>query len=145
MKPSDISGFPTDVQAQIKRQTKTQTQQTKRGEPEHKLQCAAINFFRYKYPKLKWRLFSIPNGDYKHARVAKRHKDEGELAGVWDLFLSVTNVEYSGLFIETKISPNGLTDNQQKFREANKDDYKFLVYKDTVDGFANGIKEYLDG
>jgi len=84
---------------------------------EHKLQVACINWFRYKYPKLKYNLFAIPNGSARNIVVAKKLKAEGVLSGVFDVFLAFPNKEYHGLFLELKIKPNKPTLNQIKFAE----------------------------
>lgn len=97
---------------------------------EHQEQKKLIEWTAYnlgKYPELRW-LFAIPNGGQRHIKVASKMKAEGVKAGVWDLFLPVAKEGYHGLFIEMKIKPNKLNDNQVEFQEfIDKQGYKSVV------------------
>lgn len=62
-------------------------------------------------------IFAIPNGGLRHLRVAQKLKDEGVRAGVWDIFCCVPRYPWSGLWLEMKVKPNKLTDNQIRFGE----------------------------
>lgn len=76
---------------------------------EHHEQTALINWFRYKYPKVKNYLFAIPNGGVLCDIHWKKRKDrmrflyeEGFRAGVSDLLLALPTAKYAGLWLEMK-------------------------------------------
>lgn len=65
------------------------------------------------YPQLKW-LVHIPNGGTRNIREAVELKAQGVKAGVPDLMLPVGfNGGYFGLFIEMKVKPNKLSEEQK--------------------------------
>lgn len=81
---------------------------------EHRTQTACVWWFRCQYPSLAGLLFAIPNGGARDVVTGKRLKDEGVLAGVADLFLSVPGRDGShGLYIEMK-TPKGVQSEAQK-------------------------------
>ncbi len=114
---------------------------------EHTLQVACVKWFRYKYPKLKMNLFAIPNGGSRGKWEGGRFKAEGVVAGVADLFLAVPkNGIYGtrhGLFVELKLRPNKLTENQLEFLYAvTKQGYQWeIVY--TFDEFEEIINNWI--
>ncbi|MDR2448665.1 MAG: VRR-NUC domain-containing protein [Prevotellaceae bacterium] len=77
---------------------------------ESKLQRMCVQWFRVQFPRLT--LFAIPNGGRRGKVEAAIMKGEGVLAGVADLFLTLPNMEYNGLFIEIK-TPDGRQSNSQ--------------------------------
>ena len=109
---------------------------------EHDIQSECVRLFRYMYAPLQWRFFAIGNGGKRNIIVAAKMKKEGVLAGVWDCFLSVPRNGKSGLFIETKVKGNKLTDNQIKFRQENEADYAFEVVYSTEE-FITAVNNYL--
>jgi hypothetical protein len=73
------------------------------------------------FPCLQF-MFAIPNGGERNIAVAGKLKAEGVKRGVFDIFLpyaapapGVPRHFYNGLFVEMKIKPNKLTDEQQQF------------------------------
>ena len=85
-----------------------------RNEKEHHLQKALFEWMKlvgYKYPELDL-AFAIPNGGHRHMSVARKLKEEGVKAGVPDIFIPVPSGIFHGMFIECKIKPNKLTNNQ---------------------------------
>lgn len=77
---------------------------------------AALN--QNTYPQLKW-LVHIPNGGTRNIREAVELKAQGVKAGVPDLMLAHSVPDYRrgygcyhGLFIEMKVKPNKLTEEQ---------------------------------
>lgn len=84
---------------------------------EHKLQCACVRWFRYQYPELAGLFFSVPNGGARNAATGRRLKDEGVLAGVADLFLSVPGKGKHGLYIELKTLKGVVSDRQKAFAD----------------------------
>lgn len=69
---------------------------------EHQEQRAVVQWFDLQYPKLRGRLFAVPNGGHRHPAVAAKLKAEGVRPGVPDLWLPVPRQEFSGLVIELK-------------------------------------------
>lgn len=62
----------------------------RRAKPSHlesDLQIKCVQWFRLTYPKLRYLLFSVPNGGLRSLRTAQMLKAEGALAGVSDLIL----------------------------------------------------------
>lgn len=111
---------------------------------EHTLQQACVNWFRYSYPELKLNLFAIPNGQARDRRIGRVLKDEGVMAGVSDLFLSIPRGGYHGFFIEMKNGENKPTADQLAFMEnAEKHGYRTAVIWN-LDEFMLSIKNYLN-
>ncbi|MDH5182463.1 MAG: VRR-NUC domain-containing protein [Gammaproteobacteria bacterium] len=76
---------------------------------EHDHQVAVIQWFRAKYPKHKWCIFSNPNGAIlcdliPKKRVARMRylMAEGFKKGVSDLFIAVPVGDKHGLWVEMK-------------------------------------------
>lgn len=87
---------------------------------EHDHQVALFNWAKLaegRYPDLAL-LFAIPNGGKRDVRVAMRMKAEGVRAGVPDLMLSVARNGYHGLFVEMKIKPNRISQEQNAWLAA---------------------------
>ena len=80
---------------------------------EHHEQAVLVQRFRFTYPRLSKRLFSIPNGGFRNKREAARLKAEGALAGVPDLFLAQPTRQWPGLFIEMKRRTGGKVSKSQ--------------------------------
>lgn len=92
---------------------------------EHLEQVTLVNWFDLQHPKLKGRLFAIPNGGHRHAAVAAKLKREGVRRGVPDLFLPVATATYAGLFIELKTLKGRPTKEQKEWLEfLNEQGYK---------------------
>lgn len=112
---------------------------------EHNLQCAAVRYFRYKYPQFAPLLFSVPNGGHRALSTAIHLKAEGAQAGVSDLILLVPNKEFHGLCLEMKVKPNKPTEAQIKWMQAaTSQGYKCAVCY-SFDEFERVVTEYLMG
>ena len=116
---------------------------------EHsRLQAACIKYFRYQYNDIKELLFSIPNGiplsnQNIRTKIYKKLKEEGLQPGVPDLFLSVGNSIYNGMFIEIKTKTDRLRKKQvDMIRALEQQNYKCVVVR-SLDEFMEVIKEYL--
>ena len=109
---------------------------------ESELQQACVKIFRLMYPKLKKRLFAIPNGSYRTAIGAAILNAEGCTPGIPDVFLAVPRGSYGGCFIEFKTSRGRLSEYQAQFIDEVKLDYYCVVVK-TVEEFLKEIKDYL--
>lgn len=89
------------------------------GPSEHQIQAAVIQWWAAAHKSFnlpKFSLFAIPNGGARDTITGARLKAEGVRPGSPDLMLAVRRDPCAGLFIEMKIHPNKLTDNQQKFQ-----------------------------
>lgn len=74
----------------------------KYDDEEHRIQCSCVKWFNLKYPKLKGRLFAVPNGGRRDTVTGGKLKAEGVTAGVSDLILLKSNRDYGALLIEMK-------------------------------------------
>lgn len=115
----------------------------KPDDEEHRIQCECIRAFRYKYPKLRHNLFSVPNGGRRDQVTGAKLKAEGALAGVSDLIFLKSNRFYGALLIEMK-TPKGRQQETQKEweRKITADGYKYVVCR-SVSEFMQEIEEYL--
>lgn len=112
---------------------------------EHRIQCACVRAFRYKYPKLKHNLFAVPNGGRRDGITGARLKEEGVLAGVADLILLVPNAKYHALLIEMKTPKGRQSDSQRAWQRAvaGNEDYLYVVCR-SLEEFMKKIEEYLN-
>lgn len=111
---------------------------------EHLLQTACFNYFNLTYRKYKGLLFAIPNGGQRNIQTAAYLKKEGVVSGVADMFLSVPNTEYHGLYLEFKVDYNKQSESQKQFEIlVTKQNYKYQIIK-SVDEFILTIKNYLN-
>jgi len=111
---------------------------------EHDEQVALFNILRMyedKYPELKW-VFAIPNGGHRHISVARKMKAEGVKAGVLDVCVPFPVDEWAGAYLEMKIKPNRLTENQRAFIKAIEGTHKVYVCFSALDA-CHAVGEYL--
>ncbi len=109
---------------------------------ESDLQKRCVETFRLIYPKLKRRLFAIPNGGYRDAIGASILFGEGVLPGVSDLMLAIPKNNYAGMFIEMKTEHGRLSGYQENFIKEMSGDYKCVVCR-SLEEFLKEVKEYL--
>lgn len=108
---------------------------------ESNLQAACVRWFRLQYPTLV--LFSVPNGGWRNKITAAIMKREGAMAGVADLFLSVPNKYYHGLYIEMKTRKGTQSDAQHSFQSrVEAVGYKYVLCRNS-DEFVKEINNYL--
>lgn len=116
---------------------------------ESDLQINCVETFRLMYPKYRWKLFAIPNGNYRTAIGAEILKREGVLPGVCDIFLAVpksdlkNRIIIGGLFIEFKTNTGRLSEYQVNFIKEVGNDYRCIVIR-TVEDFIKEVKNYLE-
>lgn len=85
-----------------------------RTNPEHALQVQVCQYFKFCLPpEIMWS--STLNGVYLGPKTRGLAKASGLRPGPFDLFLIIRQRTY---WIELKIRPNGLTDEQKTFRDA---------------------------
>lgn len=127
----------------IKLASKTKSRK-KPSDEEHRIQCACINWYRLKYPKMRHNLFSVPNGGRRDTVTGAKLKAEGALAGVADLILLKSNRFYGALLIEMK-TKNGTQNDAQKEWECKitQDGYKYVICR-SLDEFMKVVTDYLN-
>lgn len=111
---------------------------------ESQRQQAWIKWFMLAYPIL-WqqrRLHAIPNGGHRDVITASIMKKEGVRRGIWDCNLTVVRNGKGGLWLEVKVEGNDLTDEQEEFYEAHKEEYEFSICY-TWEQWRDAIKNYL--
>ena len=112
-------------------------------DPEHRLQCACVRWFRYQYPQLSSLLFAIPNGGRRDPVTGARLKAEGVVAGVSDLILFVPSDKHHALCIEMKTATGRQSTAQKEWqRLVEQLGYKYAVIRD-FPAFEQLIKDYL--
>ena len=120
----------------------------KNNDEHSRIQKACVKWYRYQYSDKKNLLFSITNGipiSDKNIRtkIYNRLIAEGLQPGVPDLFLSVGNSLYNGLYIEIKSKTDRLRKVQADIiRELESENYKCIIVR-SLDEFMEVIKEYL--
>lgn len=107
-------------------------------------------FFRIiAYSPHKGKVWATPNGGHRNKITASNMKAEGQMPGVWDVFVAIPSQGYHGMFIEFKRPPQSsaekrLTPAQVEFRERLKADYRFEVHTDAAAAFE-ALRWYTDG
>lgn len=109
---------------------------------ESDLQINCVETFRLIYPRLKMRLFMIPNAGYRNAIQASIMHRQGSLPGISDLMLAIPKNGYGGLFIEIKTATGKLSEYQKRFIEEMGNDYRCIVVS-SVEEFLYEVKNYL--
>lgn len=94
-----------------KRVVAVNKRQPKRQYPEFGIQVTLASLLRQYYPDVLW--FAVPNGGRRKVQDAKRFKDMGVRAGVFDIFVSEVTPIYPGFYVEIK-APNGSLSQAQK-------------------------------
>lgn len=81
---------------------------------EHQIQSVLIDWVNYQW--FGEYLFAIPNGGGRSIIEARKLKKEGVRSGIPDLFLSIPNYRYPGLYLEMKKPGGRLSENQVKYK-----------------------------
>ena len=112
-------------------------------DPEHRLQCACVRWFRYQYPELSSLLFAVPNGGRRDPVTGARLKAEGVVAGVSDLILFLPSDKHHALCIEMK-TPKGRQSPSQKEwqQQVERYGYRYEVIRDFLE-FEKLVKSYI--
>ena len=116
----------------------------KRQRSEHTEQAILASRVHAFYPKVL--VFAVPNGGWRDKREAARLKDEGVLAGVFDLVVLEARGGYHGALIEMKRADGGagLSPEQARFRaRARRNGYKTIV-GNGADHAWRQLEEYLE-
>lgn len=130
-----------EMMAAHKQAAKTRKRPT---DEEHRIQCACVRWFNYQYPKLRGRLFAVPNGGRRDATTAAKLKAEGVVAGVADLILLKSNRDYGALLIEMKTLKGRQRDSQKAWQNivCADSEYKYVVCR-SFDDFKREVDDYL--
>lgn len=115
---------------------------------EHAMQCALINWWAlqhklYKLPEFS--LFAVPNGGARTAATGAKLKREGVRRGIPDLFLSVPNSKYHGMFIELKTGLNKETVEQKAFLDYAESQSYIACVSHSWEDAKYKIEHYLKG
>lgn len=111
---------------------------------ESDLQIKCVQWFRLTYPKLRYLLFSVPNGGLRSLRTAQILKAEGALAGVSDLILLIARGGYGALCIEMKYGSGKQSAHQRAWQaQAERAGNKYVIVR-SIEEFADAIEDYLD-
>lgn len=121
----------------------TQKYRIRPKDEEHRIQCQCVRWFNLQYPKLRGRLFAVPNGGKRDVTTAAKLKAEGVVAGVADLILLVRNSKYGALLIEMKTRTGRQSDSQKEWQKIVGGDYKYVVCR-SVEEFINKVNSYLN-
>ena len=120
----------------------------KNNDEHSRIQKACVKWYRYQYSDKKNLLFSITNGipvadKNIRTKIYNRLIAEGLQPGVPDLFLSIGNSIYNGLYIEIKSKTDRLRKVQaDMIRELEGENYKCIIVR-SLDEFIEVIKEYM--
>lgn len=114
------------------------------ADEEHRIQCACVRWFSLRFPKLKGRLFAVPNGGARDVVTGAKLKEEGVVAGVSDLIFLKSNRDYGALLIEMK-KPKGVQSASQKEwqkKVTENGEFKYVVCR-SLEDFMREITDYL--
>lgn len=111
---------------------------------EANLQISCVRWFDLQYPLYSPYLFHIRNGgSIKSPREGRKFKLMGVRKGVPDLFLSIPNKQYHGLYIEMKKPGGKLSMQQIDTKEMfERQGYEFYVI-DSIEDFIKSVRDYL--
>ena len=125
---------------------KKEPQRRKRpDEEEHRIQCACVQWFYFKHPELRGRLFAVPNGGKRNVVVAAKLKAEGVVSGVSDLILLRRNRNYGALLIEMKGEKGKQTELQKEWESivCRDGEFKYVVCHSLGD-FVREVEDFLN-
>lgn len=114
------------------------------ADEEHRIQCACVRWFAVQHPKLRYRLFAVPNGGRRDATTAAKLKAEGVVPGVADLILLRSNHDYGALLIEMKTAKGRQSTSQKAWQNevCSCGEYKYVVCR-SLDDFIREVNDYL--
>lgn len=111
---------------------------------EENLQIACVRWFSLQYQSLSTLLHHSPNGGVRNKVEAARFKAMGTRAGFPDLFLSIPNAQYHGLYIEMKTAKGTQSKSQRIFQQrVEAIGYRYAVVR-SFDQFVSEVREYLN-
>jgi hypothetical protein len=119
------------------------------NDPEHELQASLVAWAEIAQGRLHELalLHAIPNGGARGIRTAVRMREEGQLAGVWDLFLPVPRSAAHGLYLETKVDtrlPDLATGRLRRYHSRLSVDQIIFGRAVAANGYAARVYRTLD-
>jgi hypothetical protein len=114
-------------------------------QPETSLQIACLKWWAMepRYKHLQGLLFMITNDGAKSKQAAVLDKARGLIPGIPDLFLSVPNGMFHGLYIELKAGKGKVNKVQEEtHKKLKQQGYKVQVVRD-VEKFKEVVEDYL--
>lgn len=131
------------LEEMLQTERKQKNKQTHDDE-EHRIQCSCVKWFNLKYPKLKGRLFAVPNGGRRDIVTGVKLKAEGVIAGVSDLILLKSNRDYGALLIEMKKKDGYQSQSQKEWQKiiCENREYKYVLCR-SLDDFIREVDDYL--
>ncbi len=118
----------------------------KRVDREGIEQAALITELRIRLPEVADLIYHVPNGGHRLKKVAADLKDQGVVAGIPDLVLTMARGGYFGLYIEFKATPPydaAISASQhERIRKLNEQGYLAVVCRGHFDAMEQ-IRAYL--
>lgn len=109
-------------------------------------QAALISELRARMPKVADLIYHVPNGGHRHKSVAGKLKQQGVVAGIPDLVLTMARGGYFGLYIEFKATPPNDADvsaaQYERIRKLNEQGYLAIVCRGHFEA-TEAIRDYL--
>lgn len=107
---------------------------------ESNIQAEFFGAVKLIFPQLDKLIFHIPNEGKRNFRYVK---SSGIKRGVADVFLSISNKKYHGLYIELKTSNGKQTKDQELFQQqVEKVGYQYKICRTANDAIGI-VKQYL--
>ena len=109
-------------------------------------QAALMTELRIRMPDVADLIYHVPNGGHRHVLVAMKLKEQGVVAGIPDLVLTMARGGYFGLYIEFKATPPNdapISPSQhERIRKLNAQGYLAVVCRGHFDAMEQ-IRAYL--
>ncbi len=118
----------------------------KRVDREGMEQAALLTELRIRMPEVADLIYHVPNGGHRLKKVAADLKDQGVVAGIPDLVLTMARGGYFGLYIEFKATPPNdaaiSASQHERIRKLNEQGYLAVVCRGHFDAMEQ-IRAYL--
>lgn len=109
-------------------------------------QAALVSELRFRMPKVADLMYHVANGGHRHKAVAAKLKQQGVVAGIPDLVLTMARGGYFGLYIEFKATPPydaAVSPAQhERIRKLNEQGYLAIICRGHFDAME-AIRDYL--
>ena len=109
-------------------------------------QAALMTELRIRMPDVADLIYHVPNGGHRHVLVAMKLKEQGVVAGIPDLVLTMARGCYFGLYIEFKATPPNdaaiSASQHERIRKLNAQGYLAVVCRGHFDTMEQ-IRAYL--
>jgi hypothetical protein len=119
---------------------------TKSVDREGMEQAALIAELRIRMPAVADLIYHVPNGGHRLKSVAAKLKQQGVVAGIPDLVLTMARGGFFGLYIEFKATPPNDASNSasqhERIRKLNEQGYLAVVCRGHFDAMEQ-IRAYL--